>query len=162
MDLMPNSGSRPYVIFAFLFFAVPLVLGPSMNAYLFALPPSRGFINSGNCSYKPSPSGPYTYKTCCWQDNSKGTLFTVPTYSCQRCKTSVGIIISCEQPEIQFRGGTIEPPSGGVLETQPGSSPPGKTITPNSGGIFNLIPPTVSNSSNGSQDNNNINLNNSN
>ena len=116
MDLMPNSGSRPYVIFAFLFFAVPLVLGPSMNAYLFALPPSRGFINSGNCSYKPSPSGPYTYKTCCWQDNSKGTIFTVPTYSCQRCKTSVGIIISCEQPEIQFRGGTIEPPSGGVLE----------------------------------------------
>jgi len=136
-----------------------LVLGPSMTAYLFALPPSKGFISSGNCSIKYSKSI-YDYKTCCYREGTKGGLSLGERY-CQTCKVTGETVISCEQPELQFRGGTIEPGGGGgVLETQPGPpSAPGKTITPNSGGIFNILPPTDTQSPTESEGNSSINFN---
>lgn len=81
---------------------IVMLLFSSTLSYVFAANPSSGFKSSANCSFSKTT---YNLKTCCWRESNGSSLGESYCQSCTMGGSDLGTIVTCGQPELQFRSG---------------------------------------------------------
>jgi hypothetical protein len=94
---------------------ITVLLSSTILPYVFAANPSSGFKSSVNCSWSKAT---YNLKTCCWRESNGSSLGESYCQSCTMGGSGLGTIVTCGQPELQFRSGShwgigVISPSGG-------------------------------------------------
>lgn len=120
--------SRPEIFAISIILLVPFLYVSSIPDAC-AVPPSRGWWDSKNCS------GGDTSMTCCWRENVPGQ--TLGERYCQTCtiqKDADGSfsVVSCEDPELQYITTPDSQEDNGVLQ-DPST---GSSSSPKAGGFL--------------------------
>jgi len=110
----------------------------TLNVY--ALPPSKGYSSSADCTTKSS--GGKVFQTCCYRKSSGVSLGE--TY-CQTCTVgSDGVSSNCSQEELQFKttsGTTVTPDNNeGIFEESEDLNKGTDAQAPLGGGIVSKQP----------------------